>query len=322
MFIIPGEGQQRTLSPSEVLHVFADSDDGICGTSIVKAAADAISLARDTGKAQARLFKNGMIVGGALIHPHKIGPEALQQIRESMEARYQGAENAHRWMILEERHGAETGFERRKNSQQIETRELQVEEIGGHSVCHGHSWVWTTRVGAAGSTSSARSFVRYALNPWFVAWEQAVKRSCMDDADKDRLDCKFNAGALLRGSMKDQGNSLRRRWARAVISRGWSTPRSAMDGPSGTHDRAKPAFSEKGQWPMSLRKLPEISSFKIPDVCAFVPDERALDDWNAGIMAAQTSENTISMLEVIGRDWWTGGGVTSKRVGAALRSIG
>ncbi len=73
---------------------------------------------------------------------------------------------------------------------------------------------------------------------------------------------------------------------------------------------------------MSLRKLPEISSFKIPDVCAFVPDERALDDWNAGIMAAQTSENTISMLEVIGRDWWTGGGVTSKRVGAALRSIG
>ncbi len=73
---------------------------------------------------------------------------------------------------------------------------------------------------------------------------------------------------------------------------------------------------------MSLRKLPEISSFKIPDVCAFVPDERALEDWNAGIMASQTSENTISMLEVIGEDWWTGGGVTSKRVAAALRSIG
>ncbi|WP_454000751.1 head maturation protease, ClpP-related [Afipia felis] len=39
-------------------------------------------------------------------------------------------------------------------------------------------------------------------------------------------------------------------------------------------------------------------------------------------MATQTSENTISMLEVIGEDWWTGGGVTSKRIAAALRSIG
>ena len=73
---------------------------------------------------------------------------------------------------------------------------------------------------------------------------------------------------------------------------------------------------------MSLRTLPEIASFKMPDVCAFAPDERALDDWNAGVMAAQTSDNTISMLEVIGEDWWSGGGVTSKRVSAALRAIG
>lgn len=73
---------------------------------------------------------------------------------------------------------------------------------------------------------------------------------------------------------------------------------------------------------MSLRKLPEIASFRMPEVCAFVPDERALDDWNAGVMAAQTDENTISMLEVIGEDWWSGSGVTSKRVKAALRAIG
>lgn len=73
---------------------------------------------------------------------------------------------------------------------------------------------------------------------------------------------------------------------------------------------------------MTLRKLPEIASFRMPDVCAFAPDERALDDWNAGVMAAQTGENTISMLEVIGEDWWTGSGVTSKRIAGALRAIG
>ncbi|SDF91220.1 head maturation protease, ClpP-related [Alloyangia pacifica] len=73
---------------------------------------------------------------------------------------------------------------------------------------------------------------------------------------------------------------------------------------------------------MSLRKLPEITAGRLPEVCAFQPDEDALDRWNASVMAAQTSENTISVLDVIGEDFWTGGGVTSKRVSAALRAIG
>lgn len=74
---------------------------------------------------------------------------------------------------------------------------------------------------------------------------------------------------------------------------------------------------------MSLRKLPEIKAERLPTICAFEPDADAVERWNAGIMAAsQTSDNTISILDIIGEDWWTGGGVTSKRVAAALRAIG
>ncbi|WP_421416554.1 head maturation protease, ClpP-related [Agrobacterium tumefaciens] len=74
---------------------------------------------------------------------------------------------------------------------------------------------------------------------------------------------------------------------------------------------------------MSLRQLPALKAERLPTVCAFETDADALDRWNAGIMAAQqTGENTISILDVIGEDFWTGGGVTSKRVAAALRAIG
>lgn len=74
---------------------------------------------------------------------------------------------------------------------------------------------------------------------------------------------------------------------------------------------------------MSLRNLPEIKAERLPTICAFEPDPDAIDRWNAGIMAAsQTPENTISILDVIGEDFWSGGGVTSKRVAAALRAIG
>lgn len=73
---------------------------------------------------------------------------------------------------------------------------------------------------------------------------------------------------------------------------------------------------------MSLRNLPKIEAQRLPAICAFEPDADALERWNAGVMAAQSPENTISVLDVIGEDFWTGGGVTSKRVSAALRAIG
>ena len=73
---------------------------------------------------------------------------------------------------------------------------------------------------------------------------------------------------------------------------------------------------------MSLRKLPEISSFHLPEVVAFSPEERVFDDWNTAIQAEQNGDNTVSVLDVIGEDLWSGGGVTSKRVAAALRAIG
>ncbi len=73
---------------------------------------------------------------------------------------------------------------------------------------------------------------------------------------------------------------------------------------------------------MSLKKLPEIRAERLPTICAFEPDIEAIERWNVGVQAAQTGENTISILDVIGEDFWSGGGVTSKRISAALRSIG
>lgn len=45
------------------------------------------------------------------------------------------------------------------------------------------------------------------------------------------------------------------------------------------------------------------------------------DRWNAEIRAASTDENTISIYDTIGADFW-GEGVTAKRIAGALRAIG
>lgn len=51
---------------------------------------------------------------------------------------------------------------------------------------------------------------------------------------------------------------------------------------------------------------------------------RALDRWNPSVRAAakDEEERSISVYDVIGQDFWTGEGVTAKRIAAALRSMG
>jgi len=50
------------------------------------------------------------------------------------------------------------------------------------------------------------------------------------------------------------------------------------------------------------------------------PLPSALDRWNGGIKAATTDDNSISIFDVIGQDYW-GEGVTTKRIAGVLRSM-
>lgn len=70
---------------------------------------------------------------------------------------------------------------------------------------------------------------------------------------------------------------------------------------------------------MSRTKLPELrASFKGQIQSYLSP--QALAKWLP--VKAESKDNTISILDVIGEDWWTGEGVTSKRIAGALRAIG
>lgn len=242
----PKQGELRILKPSDILHVYADTDDGICGTSMVKIAANAIDLARELETSQRKFFKNGMHLGGALVHPEKLSPEAYERLKASMQQHYSGSENAGKWIIAEEGMKPETFKSSAKDSQQIESRELQIEEIGrAFGVPRPFLGVDDTSWGS-GIDVLGQILVRYALNPWFTAWEQAVKRSCMTEKEQEQLEVKFNAGALLRGSMGDQAEFF----AKALGSGGhqpwmdYEEVRDTMDLPA--KEIAPNALAQKG----------------------------------------------------------------------------
>ncbi len=60
------------------------------------------------------------------------------------------------------------------------------------------------------------------------------------------------------------------------------------------------------------------------DVHAFTKPE-VFDRWSddaAGIRAIERGDNVITMFDIIGEDFWSGGGVTAKKVSSQLRAIG
>lgn len=75
---------------------------------------------------------------------------------------------------------------------------------------------------------------------------------------------------------------------------------------------------------MTKKKLPGVPEGRMHAGVSSQILPRALDRWNPGIRAAaaEEAERSISVYDVIGYDYWTGDGVTAKRVAAALRQMG
>lgn len=73
---------------------------------------------------------------------------------------------------------------------------------------------------------------------------------------------------------------------------------------------------------MKRTGLPAAAILARPEHAHSTCAPRALASWNAGLRAAAPSGNVISILDVIGFDWWTGEGVTSKTVASSLRALG
>ena len=70
---------------------------------------------------------------------------------------------------------------------------------------------------------------------------------------------------------------------------------------------------------MSLKTLPKINARSIDGIKWDAPSD-AVGKWDASIRTA-SEDTTITMYDMIGSDGWSDG-VTAKRIGAALRSIG
>ncbi|MGV1900733.1 head maturation protease, ClpP-related [Agrobacterium sp. 22-3674b3] len=82
------------------------------------------------------------------------------------------------------------------------------------------------------------------------------------------------------------------------------------------HDHRTRVFAKARPGALPIPANRDVSALTKPSV---------FDKWaseSAGVRAVDQGDNVITMFEAIGEDYWSGGGVTAKKIAAQLRAIG
>lgn len=206
-----GKGQAaRRWKSGEIFHLMGPSDDGITGMSMTEYARDVLDLSRQSDQSMLSMMKRGARPGGIMKLPSgkTLTEEQFARLQDQFNAEYAGAENEGKWIIGEDGLDATQFSASAKEAQSVEFRNQQVEEIARIFGVPRPFLMMDDTSWGSGIEQLGIFFVQYGLAPWFVAWEQAVSMSLLNERERETYYAKFNERALLRGSMKDQGEYL------------------------------------------------------------------------------------------------------------------
>jgi len=199
------DGQVVRLKASEMLHLRDLSSDGIVGMSRVRLAQSALEIASDAQTAAMRLFKDGVMAGGALSAPKELSDKAYARLQKSMLEK-SGAENNGQFLILEEGLTAERWANTAVDAQHVENRNHQIEEIARAFGVPRPLLMMDDTSWGSGIEQLAIFFIQHSLMHWFTVWEQGVERSLLTEKEIGQYSAKYNERALMRGTLKDQAD--------------------------------------------------------------------------------------------------------------------
>jgi HK97 family phage portal protein len=100
---VSGIQRDITFSPADLLILLGPaSEDGIHPEGMARHGRESLGAGLAAERYAARFYGHGTSPSGFLRHPGKLGPDALENLRDSLAARYEGVENSHRFLVLEE----------------------------------------------------------------------------------------------------------------------------------------------------------------------------------------------------------------------------
>ncbi len=201
------DGSKEDLSQDLIWHVRTLTLDGLNGLNPIAYAREAISLSLATEEHGATLFKNGAVTSGVLSTAEKLSDEAFNRLKQQFTNNHEGLTNAHKPMILE------MGLEwkpislNQEDSQFLETRKFQRDEICAIFRVPPHLVANLEKATFSNIEEMGLGFVNYALVPYLTRIESRINIGLVRENERGRFYAKFNTGALLRGDLKSRYTS-------------------------------------------------------------------------------------------------------------------
>lgn len=197
-------GEERTLTQDEIWHVRLFTLDGINGLNPIAYARQAIALGLSTEEHGARLFTNGAVTSGVLATEQQLSDEAFKRLKTEFQGEHMGVANAHKPMILEMGLNWKPISLNAEDSQFLETRKFQRDEICAIFRVPPHLVANLEKATFSNIEHLGLSFVNYALVPYLTRIEHRIQVGLLSEQDQANHYAKFNAGALLRGDLKSR----------------------------------------------------------------------------------------------------------------------
>lgn len=197
----------RVLTQDEIWHVRLFTLDGLNGLNPVAYARKCFSLGLDLEAHASNLFKNGAVTSGVLETEESLTDDAFNRLKTEFTENHTGLANVYRPLILEKGLKWKPTALNFEDSQFLETRNFQKNEICGLYRVPPHLAAMMEKMTLNNIEHMGMSFVNYSLVPYMTRVESRIKVGLIKPDERKKYYAKFNAGALLRGDLKSRYES-------------------------------------------------------------------------------------------------------------------
>jgi HK97 family phage portal protein len=208
-------GKQVVYPQDKIVHLRWLSDDGVTGMVPVQLSQDAIALSRACEIHGSAFFGNGAMPGICLETDQVLDQSSATALRENWERMHRSSNNAFRTAVLMGGLKAHELGSSNSDSQFLETRRMQVEEICRIFRCPPHLVGDLSRSSFSNIEQQSIDFLQHTLQPWLTRIQACLGRDVVIDND---LFVEFDPRQLLRGDVSARASYYTTMWNLGVTS--------------------------------------------------------------------------------------------------------
>lgn len=197
-------GGTRRVKPERMFHIGSMSPNGIVGWLGADRAKEAIAVYLAMEEFGGRWFSNGAHLETILEVPNVLNDKAYKRLRESFSGVHRGLSNVGTTAILEQGTKVNTISSSPEQSQFLESRKFQAEEVARAFGVPPPLIGLLDRATFNNIHELIQQFYQATILPLLTLYEQEVSRQLLLPRERDLFFAEFNPDVLLRANLKDR----------------------------------------------------------------------------------------------------------------------